>query len=52
MFIYFVLLYPAFMYLIFGGGEGGVIRYLINIFNGTLSVVTLGLAAVSVANDD
>ena len=52
MFMYFAVLYPVAVYVVFGGGIGGIIRYLINIFNGALSVVTLGLAAVSVVNDD
>ena len=52
MFVYFSVLYPIAMYLIFGGGVGGVMAYAISIFNNVLTAVTLGLAAVSVVNDD
>ena len=52
MFAYFALLYPVAIAIIFGGGVGGILSYLINIFNGVISALTLGLAAVTSANTD
>lgn len=52
IFVYFALIYPVAIVIVFGGGVGGIIGYLIRIFNAVISALTLGLAAVSVASDD
>ncbi len=52
IFVYFALLYPVAIAIIFGGGVGGIIGYLIRIFNAVISALTLGLAAVTSANTD
>ncbi|MBE6730243.1 MAG: hypothetical protein E7564_00975 [Ruminococcaceae bacterium] len=52
IFVYFAFLYPVAIAIIFGGGVGGILNYLINIFNGVIITLNLGLAAVTAVNSD
>ena len=51
MFAYFAVFYLVAIQILFGGGVGGIISYLISIFNGVFYTAALGLAAVTVVNE-
>ena len=51
MFAYFAVFYIVAIQILFGGRVGGIISYLISIFNGVFFTAALGLAAVTVVNE-
>lgn len=52
IFVYFALIYPLAISILFGGAVGGILSYLISIFNSVILALNLGLAAVTVVNEN